>query len=63
LPYTNKTLTFTGTIDHILYTSRSLAVRDVLGKVNGEYLDRVPSLPAELFPSDHLSLLAWFRFR
>ncbi|KAJ3279861.1 Glucose-repressible alcohol dehydrogenase transcriptional effector, partial [Borealophlyctis nickersoniae] len=78
LPYTNKTLTFSGSIDHILYTSSSLSVCDVLGSITslpplpggeakgaavaGDYLRKLPSLPSRWVPSDHLSLTAWFRF-
>ncbi|KAI9193303.1 uncharacterized protein BJ171DRAFT_528814 [Polychytrium aggregatum] len=35
LPYTNKTPDFEGVIDHILYTSGTLSIRDVLTELEG----------------------------
>ncbi|KAJ3323646.1 Glucose-repressible alcohol dehydrogenase transcriptional effector [Blyttiomyces sp. JEL0837] len=35
LPFTNKTPEFEGCIDHILYTSGTLSIRDVLGDFDG----------------------------
>ncbi|KAI8826148.1 uncharacterized protein EV422DRAFT_155416 [Fimicolochytrium jonesii] len=59
LPFTNRTATFTGTIDHMLYTQESLTVRDMLGPVTGRWLDTVPALPTASVSSDHLPLCAW----
>ncbi|KAJ3067725.1 Glucose-repressible alcohol dehydrogenase transcriptional effector, partial [Podochytrium sp. JEL0797] len=44
LPFTNKTPDFEGSIDHILYTSGTLSIRDVLGDFDQSYY---PSPPAE----------------
>ncbi|KAJ3034155.1 Glucose-repressible alcohol dehydrogenase transcriptional effector [Rhizophlyctis rosea] len=68
IPYTNKTLTFTGTIDHVLVTP-SIAVTDVLGGVDDDlpggegYMEKIPSLPSQWIPSDHMSLGVWFKVR
>ncbi|KAI9358886.1 Endonuclease/exonuclease/phosphatase, partial [Zopfochytrium polystomum] len=40
LPFTNKTLDFEGSIDHILYTSGTLSIRDVLGDFDNSQLER-----------------------
>ncbi|KAJ3239015.1 Glucose-repressible alcohol dehydrogenase transcriptional effector [Chytriomyces hyalinus] len=37
LPFTNKTPDFEGSIDHILYTSGTLSIRDVLGDFDQTY--------------------------
>ncbi|ORY37996.1 Endonuclease/exonuclease/phosphatase [Rhizoclosmatium globosum] len=37
LPFTNKTPEFEGSIDHILYTSGTLSIRDVLGDFDQTY--------------------------
>lgn len=106
LPFTNKTPDFEGVIDHILYSSGTLSVRDVLCDVcppskppidlnassastlvessldladdciispdsadaNIEleaksYLSTLPSLPSQHFPSDHISLCAWLKWK
>ncbi|KXS12747.1 hypothetical protein M427DRAFT_137069 [Gonapodya prolifera JEL478] len=63
LPFTNATPDFRGHIDHILYTSTDLLLRDVLRGVDSDYLESVGGLPTALFPSDHLFLLGWFRER
>ena len=106
LPFTNKTPEFEGVIDHILYSSGTLSVRDVLGdvyipsKVGSEllnscsstlvggsldltddsffspdsiesfkqpemtsFLSGISSLPSCHFPSDHISLCAWLKWK
>ncbi|KAI9099324.1 Endonuclease/exonuclease/phosphatase [Phlyctochytrium arcticum] len=62
LPYTNKTLQFAGSIDHILM-SNDLVVTDVLGGVPGDWLDTVKGLPCEGFVSDHIALCAMLSFK
>ena len=109
LPFTNKTPDFEGVIDHILYSSGTLSIRDVLCDVYipelvsasvsptqgmspptsssvpptgdeklsaiptehlqiaqygmSSYLTRLPSLPSRRFPSDHVSLCAWLKWK
>ena len=105
LPFTNKTPDFEGVIDHILYSSGTLSVRDVLCDVclpskssldlnassaitlvessldlsdcilspdsadgnlelqDKSYLSTLPSLPSQHFPSDHISLCAWLKWK
>ncbi|KAI8607734.1 hypothetical protein BC830DRAFT_1072696, partial [Chytriomyces sp. MP71] len=63
LPFTNLTPDFTGSIDHILYTSGTLSIRDVLGDFDQAYypppapvgyLAKITSFPTPHIPSDHL---------
>ncbi|KAJ3193980.1 Glucose-repressible alcohol dehydrogenase transcriptional effector, partial [Entophlyctis luteolus] len=42
LPFTNKTPDFEGSIDHILYTSGTLSIRDVLGDFDHTYYPEPP---------------------
>ncbi|KAJ3018523.1 UNVERIFIED_CONTAM: Glucose-repressible alcohol dehydrogenase transcriptional effector [Siphonaria sp. JEL0065] len=45
LPFTNKTPDFEGSIDHILYTSGTLSIRDVLGDFDQTYYPASPPPP------------------
>ncbi|TPX58647.1 hypothetical protein SpCBS45565_g07931 [Spizellomyces sp. 'palustris'] len=63
LPYTNKTPTFSGTIDHILFSPDSLYVHDTLGPVPGKYMDSLQGLPCKGFSSDHVLLCAVLGFK
>lgn len=47
-------------IDYIFYSAPTIAVEQLLGQVDPEYLERVPGFPNWHFPSDHLALLAKF---
>ncbi len=58
--FTNYTPGFIGMIDHIWYSTSALEVTALLGRVDPEYMKRVPGFPNYHFPSDHLSLLAEF---
>ena len=60
LPFTNYTPTFVGVLDYIWYSNNALRVTGVLGKIDGEYLQRVPGFPNFHYPSDHLALMAEF---
>lgn len=60
LSFTNYTPNFTGILDYIWYSTNALEVRELLGNVDFEYLQKVPGFPNHWFPSDHLSLKADF---
>ncbi len=60
LSFTNYTPNFTGILDYIWYSTNALQIRELLGNVDEEYLQRVPGFPNHWFPSDHLSLKADF---
>ena len=60
LQFTNYTPGFTDVLDYIWYSSNSLRVTGLLGKVDEDYLSKVPGFPNVHFPSDHLALLAEF---
>ncbi|KAE9961928.1 hypothetical protein BLS_001116 [Venturia inaequalis] len=60
LPFTNYTPGFTGVIDYIMYSTNALQVTGLLGKVDPDYLQRVPGFPNPHFPSDHLALQSEF---
>ena len=60
LPFTNYTPDFSDVLDYIWYSNNALRVTAVLGKVDEEYLTKVPGFPNFHFPSDHLALMAEF---
>ena len=60
LAFTNYTPNFTGILDYIWYSTNALQVRELLGNVDEEYLQKVPGFPNHWFPSDHLALKADF---
>ncbi len=63
LPFTNFTPTFAAVIDYIFYSSNYLSVLGLLGGVEKEYMSRVVGFPNAHFPSDHVPILAEFKFR
>ncbi|KAK3826044.1 MAG: Endonuclease/exonuclease/phosphatase [Benniella sp.] len=63
LPFTNYTPTFAAVIDYIFYSSNYLSVLGLLGGVEREYMSRVVGFPNAHFPSDHVPILAEFKFR
>ncbi|KAI8357127.1 Endonuclease/exonuclease/phosphatase [Mortierella sp. GBAus27b] len=63
LPFTNYTPTFDAEIDYIFYSSNYLSVLGLLGGVEKEYMSRVVGFPNAHFPSDHVPILAEFKFR
>jgi len=63
LPFTNFTPPFTAVIDYIYYSSNFLSVLGLLGGVEREYMSRVVGFPNAHFPSDHIPILAEFKFR
>lgn len=60
LTFTNYVPGFKGVIDHVFFSTNALEVITLLGKVDDEYMKRVPGFPNYHFPSDHLSLLIEF---
>ncbi|KAG5437088.1 hypothetical protein PCANB_001209 [Pneumocystis canis] len=62
LPFTNYTPGFSGVIDYIWHTTNSLEVIGLLQEVDRQYLNGVVGFPNAHFPSDHISILAEFKF-
>lgn len=60
LPFTNMTPSFTDVIDYIWYSSQSLRVRGLLGKIDEEYASKFIGFPNDKFPSDHIPLVTRF---
>lgn len=63
LPFTNYVPGFKGPIDYMYYTSTSLGVSGLLAGVDEHYISSVVGLPNCHLPSDHISILAEFKFR
>lgn len=55
LPMTNYTPGYEGAIDYIWYTTSTLAVTELLGEVDKQYLSRVVGFPNAHFPSEYVS--------
>lgn len=60
LQFTNYTPGFSDVLDYIWYSSNTLRVTGLLGKIDEDYLSKVPGFPNAHFPSDHLALVAEF---
>ena len=60
LQFTNYTPGFTDVLDYIWYSTNTLRVTGLLGRVDDDYLTKVPGFPNAHFPSDHLALVAEF---
>ena len=62
-PFTTFTRDFTGCLDYIFYDPRRLAVSCLLDLPSAEVLSaQAGTLPNQIYPSDHLALLAEFQF-
>lgn len=61
--FTNYTEGFKGTLDYIWYSSESLAVLAISQVDDESQLTQETALPSSTRPSDHLSLVATFKFR
>ncbi|KAG0668048.1 Glucose-repressible alcohol dehydrogenase transcriptional effector [Maudiozyma exigua] len=62
LPFTNFTPSFTDVIDYIWFSTHSLRVRGLLGKVDEDYVNKFVGFPNDKFPSDHIPLIARVEF-
>ena len=58
--YTNYTVSFKGTLDHILYEKNKLEVLELLELPSDEVIKSENGLPSTQFPSDHLRIEARF---
>ncbi|KAG7195003.1 Glucose-repressible alcohol dehydrogenase transcriptional effector [Scheffersomyces spartinae] len=63
LPFTNFSPGFTDVIDYIWYSTNSLQVRGLLGKVDMDYVNHCIGFPNADFPSDHIPLVTNFAIR
>ncbi|KAG6891569.1 hypothetical protein C0992_003596 [Termitomyces sp. T32_za158] len=61
-PLTNYTPTFQGSIDYVWFGSANLEVCEVLGEVDGVYLEKVVGFPNAHFPSEYVVSLFFFGF-
>lgn len=61
--YTNYTEEFKGTLDYIWYSSESLAVLAISQVDDESQLTQETALPSSTRPSDHVSLVATFKYR
>ncbi|KAE8731144.1 Carbon catabolite repressor protein 4-like protein 2 [Hibiscus syriacus] len=60
--FTNCTRDFIGTLDYILYTADSLTVESLLELLDENSLRKDTALPSPEWSSDHIALLAEFRY-
>ncbi|CAM6103432.1 unnamed protein product [Calypogeia fissa] len=60
--FTNCTRDFLGTLDYIFYTEDSLQVESLLELLDEESLRKDTALPSPEWSSDHIALLAEFRY-
>ncbi|KAJ1972122.1 Glucose-repressible alcohol dehydrogenase transcriptional effector [Dimargaris xerosporica] len=63
LPFTNFSPTFKDVIDYIFYSNGTLTPTGLLGAADAEYIKNVVGFPNVHFPSDHISLMAEFRWK
>ncbi|CAN3373394.1 hypothetical protein DIURU_000324 [Diutina rugosa] len=63
LPFTNFSPGFTDVIDYIWYSTPTLQVEGLLGKVDEDYVSRCIGFPNSDFPSDHIPLVAKFKLK
>lgn len=60
--YVGKYDLFVYCLDYIWYSSKSISVLGVLKTVSEEQVKPLVALPNTVFPSDHVSVKAWFSF-
>ena len=58
--FTNYSVDFKGTLDHILYNKQKLEVLEFLEMPPEELITKETALPSTLFPSDHMRIEAKF---
>ena len=58
--YTNYTVSFKGTLDHILYEKSHLEVLELLEMPSDDEIKAEGGLPSTKFPSDHMRIEAKF---
>ncbi|KAF7731767.1 Glucose-repressible alcohol dehydrogenase transcriptional effector [Apophysomyces ossiformis] len=63
LAFTNYTPRFKGVLDYIWYTNNTIDVLSLLGPLDNEYTSKTVGFPNAHFPSDHIPLVAEFRFK
>lgn len=63
LPFTNCTPDFTELIDYIWYSTPTLRVKGLLGKIDEEYCRHCIGFPNASFPSDHIPLVTKFQIK
>ena len=59
-PYTNYTVNFKGTLDHIFYNEEALTLLQLLDIPTESELIKDKAIPSLKYPSDHLRIEAQF---
>ncbi|KAK6465812.1 Endonuclease/exonuclease/phosphatase [Scheffersomyces coipomensis] len=63
LPFTNYTPAFIAVIEYIWYSTSTLRVKGLLGKVDEEFASHYIGFPNAFFPSDHIPLVTKFQIK
>lgn len=63
MPFTNFSPTFTEVIDYIWYSTATLKVKGLLGKVDSDYASQHIGFPNAHFPSDHVQIVTKFQIK
>ena len=63
LPFTTISPAFTDAIDYIWYSTPTLQVKGLLGKIDEEYSSHCIGFPNAHFPSDHIPLVTKFQIK
>lgn len=61
IAYTNYTMEFNGCLDYIYYDIESLTCTGIVPLPDHEDVTAIGGLPSDVFPSDHLALIADFK--
>lgn len=60
-PNTLKTSNFNGSLDYIFFDPKNVKVLSVLQKHDPNFVEKQGRMPSEIFPSDHMPLMAIFK--
>lgn len=63
LPFTTMSPAFTDVIDYIWYSTPTLQVKGLLGRIDEEYTRHCIGFPNAHFPSDHIPLVTKFQIK
>jgi len=62
LPFTNYTPDFVEVIDYMVYSTPTIKVNALFGKIDPEYVEHSVAFPDAHFPSDHICIGGHFEF-
>ncbi|EPZ32627.1 Endonuclease/exonuclease/phosphatase domain-containing protein [Rozella allomycis CSF55] len=63
LPFTNFTPNFTGVLDYIWFSHKTLTVSAVLSGISEDYASKIVGFPNMHFPSDHIAIMVEFKWK